>query len=143
MTIVNLLMRWLHIFSVITLVGATVFLRLTLLPSLAAVTDEARKAVIQSLSRRLRALIRAAIAGAMLSGVYNTILLSKTAVPPYGFVYALKMALSGAVFLVATIFTSSKPRYADFQANWRKWLGLNLALAIVIVALSAWLRYLH
>ncbi len=25
----------------------------------------------------------------------------------------------------------------------RKWLGLNLALAIIIVALSAWLRRLH
>jgi len=143
MTIVKLLMRWLHIFSVSTAVGITVFLRLALLPALAAVADEARKAVIQSLSRRLRVLIRAALGGALLSGVYNTILLSKTAVPPYGFVYAVKMALSGAVFVVAIIFTSSKPRYADFQADWRKWLGLNLALAIIIVALSAWLRYLH
>jgi hypothetical protein len=82
MIIVNLLMRWLHIFSVITAVGATVFLRLALFSALVAVADETRKAVIQSLSSRLRVLIHAAIGGVLLSGFYNTRLLSKTGVPP-------------------------------------------------------------
>ncbi len=136
-------MRWLHIFSVITTVGATVFLRLAMLPALAAIADETRKEVTQSLSRRLRVLIHAALGGILLSGFYNTRLLSKTAVPPYGIVYAVKMALSLIVFVVAILVTSGSLRYADFQANWRKWLGLNLALAVIIVALSAALRYLH
>jgi uncharacterized membrane protein len=143
MVIVNLLMRWLHIFSVITAVGATVFLRLALFPALAAVADETRKAVIQSLSSRLRVLIHASIGGILLSGFYNTRLLSKTGVPPYGVVYTVKMAVSLTVFVIAILITSGKPRYSGFQANWERWLGLNLTLAVIIVALSAWLRYLH
>ncbi len=143
MTAVNLLMRWLHIFSVITAVGATVFLRLVLIPSMAEVKEEARSQLMKSLAGRLRQLIHGAIGGILLSGLYNTHLLWKTSVAPYGMIYTIKVTLALAVFLIAIFLTSSRPKWASFQANRKKWLGVNLVLAAIIVALSAVLRMLH
>ncbi|MCI0419962.1 MAG: hypothetical protein L0387_43480 [Acidobacteria bacterium] len=143
MIAVNLFMRWLHIFSVIAAVGATVFLRLVLIPALAEIKDDARAQLMKSLAGRLRKLIHGAIGGILLSGLYNTHLLWKSSVAPYGTVYAVKVVLAVVVFLIAIFLTSSRPKWAPFQANRKKWLGVNLALAIIIVALSAVLRALH
>lgn len=143
MTAVNLLMRWLHIFSVIAAVGTTVFLRLVLIPAMAEIQDEARAQLMKSLAGRLRKLIHGAIGGILLSGLYNTHLLWNTWVAPYGVVYALKMVLALVVFMVAILLTSSRPKWAALQANRKKWLSINLALAALIVALSAILRMLH
>lgn len=143
MTAVNLLMRWLHIFSVISAVGATVFLRLVLIPSMAEIQDEARAQLMKNVAGRLRKLIHGAIGGILLSGLYNTHLLWKTSVAPYGVVYAVKIILALVLFMIAILLTSSRPKWAAFQANRKKWLGINLALAALIVALSAVLRILH
>lgn len=143
MTAVNLFMRWLHIFSVIAAVGATVFLRLVLIPSMAEIKDDARAQLMKSLAGRLRMLIHAAIGGILLSGLYNTHLLWKTSIAPYGIVYSIKVTLALVVFLIAIFLTSSRSKWAAFQANRKKWLGVNLALAALIVALSALLRMLH
>ena len=143
MIVLNLMMRWLHIFSVISAVGTTVFLRLVLIPSMAAIQDETRAELMKNLAGRLRILIHGAIGGILVSGLYNTHLLWRTSVPPYGIVYSIKVLLALAVFLIAIFLTSSRPNWAAFQANRKKWLGINLALAALIVALSAVLRMLH
>ncbi len=141
--VLNLAMRWLHVASAITAVGATVFLRLVLVPSLAELDDESRSRVLGALSRRLRLLIHAAIGGLLVSGLYNTHLLWRTTVAPYPAVYAVKVALALVLFAIAILLTSSSPRRAAFQARRRTWLGVNLVLAAAIVLLSAYLRTLH
>jgi len=143
MSSVNLVMRWLHIFSVITAVGATVFMRLVLIPSLAGLNEEARGLLQRNLKSRLQILTHSAIGGILVSGLYNTHLLWKTSVSPYGYVYAVKVLLAFIVFLIAIFLTSSNPKRAAFQANRKKWLGVNFALAALIVILSACLRSLH
>ncbi len=143
MTAINLAMRWLHIFSVITAVGATVFLRLVLIPSLSEASESSRAEVMKNMAGRLRKLIHGAIGGILISGLYNTHLLWKSSIPPYAAIYSLKVTLALAVFVIAIFLTSSRPKWASFQANRKKWLGINLLLAIAIVALSAYLRLLH
>jgi len=143
MLILNLMMRWLHIFSVIAAVGATLFMRWVLLPSLAGLPDEAKDLLLKNLSKRVRILIHSAIGGILLSGLYNTHLLWKSSVFPYGLVYALKVGMALGIFWVAIFLTSSNPKRAAFQANRKKWLAVSLTLAIIVVALSAYLRTLH
>ena len=55
----------------------------------------------------------------------------------------LKLVLAMIVFMVAILLTSSSPQRAAFQANRKTWLTLNVGLAAIIVALSAFLRSLH
>jgi uncharacterized membrane protein len=143
MAALNLIMRWLHIFSVITAVGATIFMRFVLIPSLVGLNEETRSLLQRNLKPRIRVLIHSAIGGILLSGLYNTHLLWKTSVFPYGYIYALKVLLAFIVFLIAIFLTSSNPKRAAFQANRKKWLGVNCALAVLLVILSACLRSLH
>lgn len=143
MAALNLIMRWLHIFSVITAVGATVFMRFVLIPSLAGLSEETRSQLHRNLKPRVRILIHSAIGGILLSGLYNTHLLWKTSIFPYGYIYALKVLLALIVFLIAIFLTSSNPKRAAMQANRKKWLGVNFALAVLLVILSACLRSLH
>jgi uncharacterized membrane protein len=143
MTALNLLMRWLHIFSVIAAVGATLFLRLVLIPSLAGLQDDARAQLMKNLASRLRILVHSAIGGILLSGLYNTHLLWSSSIRPYGAIYTFKVVLAVVVFLIAILLTSSRPRWASLQANRKKWLAVNLGLAALIVGLSAYLRILH
>jgi hypothetical protein len=143
MTALNIFMRWLHIFSVIAAVGATVFMRFVLIPSLTGLNEEARSALQKNLKPRLQILVHGAIGGILLSGLYNTHLLWRTAVSPYGYMYALKMLLAFTVFLIAIFLTSSNPKRAAFQANRKKWLGVSFVLAALVVILSACLRSLH
>src|SRR6185437_16718479 len=106
----NLIMRWLHIFSVITAVGASVFMRLVLIPSLTGLPDEASALLLKNMSRRLRIVIHSAIAGIIISGLYNTHVLWKTSIAPYGIVYAVKISLALIIFVVAILLTSSSPK---------------------------------
>ena len=69
MVVLNLFMRWLHIFSVITAVGATVFMRFVLIPSLAGLNEEARSLLQKNLKPRIQILIHSAIGGILLSGL--------------------------------------------------------------------------
>ena len=143
MAILNLMMRWLHLFSAITAVGGAVFLRVAVLPTASRLTNEARTALLEGLSRPVRILIHASIGGLLVSGLYNTHVQWASAVFPYPLVYAVKVSLALTIFVVAILLTSSDPRWATLQANRRKWLSLNIALAAILVALSAYLRTLH
>jgi uncharacterized transporter YbjL len=143
MLTLNLIMRWLHIFSAITAVGATIFLRLVLIPSLTGLPDEARALLLKNMSGRLRTLIHSAIGGIIISGLYNTHVLWKTSIAPYALVYVVKVSLALIIFIVAISLTSSRPKWAAFQANRKKWLAVNVILAVIIVALSSYLRVLH
>jgi hypothetical protein len=143
MLTLNLIMRWLHIFSAITAVGATIFLRLVLIPSLTGLPDEARALLLKNMSGRLRTLIHSAIGGIIISGLYNTHVLWKTSIAPYALVYVVKVSLALIIFIVAILLTSSRPKWAAFQANRKKWLAVNVILAVIIVALSSYLRVLH
>jgi len=136
-------MRWLHIFSVITAVGATIFMRFVLVPSLTGLSEQARSPLQKDLRPRLQILMHSAIGGILLSGLYNTHLLWKTSLFPYGYLYVAKVTLALILFLIATSLTSSNPNRAAFQANRKKWLGINFALAVIVVFLSACLRSLH
>jgi uncharacterized membrane protein len=143
MLALNLIMRWLHIFSVITAVGATVFMRLVLIPSLTGLHDEARALLLKNMSGRLRTLLHSAIGGILISGLYNTHVLWRTSIAPYSFVYAVKVFLALIIFVVAILLTSSSPKRATFQGKRKKWLAVNVILAAIIVALSSYLRVLH
>jgi uncharacterized membrane protein len=143
MQTLDLFMRWLHIFSVITAVGSAFFMRFVLLPSIASLRDEDKAVISKNITGRARIWIHTAIMGILISGLYNLHKVWSKTVFPYGFIFMLKLVLAMIVFTVAILLTSSSPQRATFQSNRKTWLTLNVGLAVIIVALSAFLRSLH
>ena len=143
MQTLDLFMRWLHLFSVITAVGSAIFMRFILLPSLASLRDEDKATISRNVTGRTRIWIHTAIMGILISGLYNLHKVWSKTVFPYGFIFMLKLVLAMIVFMVAILLTSSSPQRAAFQSNRKTWLTLNVGLAVIIVALSAFLRTLH
>ena len=113
-TLLHVGMRWLHIFSVVVLIGGVFYARF-------AVGD---------LAQGFKPMAYAAIGGILISGTYN--FLSKQAFPPhYHMWFGIKILLVLHIF-AATLLYRGKTRALT---------GIVISGAIVI-GISAWLRWL-
>ncbi len=139
----SLLMRWLHILSVAIVIGSTAFLRLVLQPGLANVSEESRRIFLQGIKTRLTILLHSAVAGVLVSGLYNTHLAWQTSLSPYPMIYAVKVLLALIVLAVAILAFARRSRESDPPSLRTRWLTLGLSLGLVVMALSAYLRTLH
>jgi hypothetical protein len=113
--IIPIAMRWLHIASVIVLIGGVFYARM-------AVGD---------MDLRFKPLAYTAIGGILVSGLYN--FLSKTVYPPhYHMWFGIKILLVLHVFAVILLYRGGKPRSLT---------GVVISGA-VIVAISGYLRWI-
>src|SRR5258708_36178724 len=114
-----LAMRWLHIVSVVILLGGIVYARV----------------VDGVLSARFKPLAYTAIGGILVSGLYN--FLSKTSYPPhYHAWFGIKMLLVLHVFSIVIVYNPE--RHKDKQ---RLLTGVAITGALVL-AISAYLRWM-
>lgn len=129
----NVLARWIHISSAITLIGGILYARLVTAPAMRVLTPETSEKLGEAMAARYRPLLYTAIAGLLLSGTYN--LLNKTgATPLYHAIIGIKMLLALHVFAVG--FLSVQP---GNKRRVRQMTGL-IASGLTIVVLSAVLR---
>src|SRR5713226_267904 len=68
---VNVLSRWLHVSAAVVGIGGTVFLRLALMPAMAAQEESVREAVMGPVMRRFKIIVHSAIGLLLLTGTYN------------------------------------------------------------------------
>jgi len=129
----NVIMRWLHISSVVTLIGGILFGRLVVWPGLQPLAKDAREPLERAVAGRFRPLVLAAIGGLLISGLYN-ILSNPGHTPRYHMLLGLKMLLVLHVFAVSVLVT--QPRN---ERRGRMMTG-TLISGLVIIAISAYLR---
>ncbi len=129
----NVIMRWLHISSVVTLIGGILFGRLVVWPGLQPLAKEAREPLEGALSERFRPLVLAAIGGLLVSGLYN-IFSNPGHTPRYHMLLGVKMLLVLHVFAVAVLV--SQPRN---ERRGRMMTGTVIS-GLIIIAISAYLR---
>lgn len=107
-------MRWLHIVSVIVLLGGVFYARV----------------VVGELAAGFRPVAYAAIGGILASGIYN--FLSKTSIPPnYEVWFGIKVLLALHVFAATILYRGKK----------RSLTGIVISGAL-IVAISGYLRWI-
>ncbi len=130
-------MRWLHIISVITILGGFIYARYMVAPVLAALPAADADSFSHRFAVGFRNILYAAIGSVLLSGVYNY--LTKPAVPKvYHMVIGIKFLLVLHVFAVSVLYTMPNTPAAK---NARRMTGLVFS-GIAIVLLSAVLRSL-
>jgi hypothetical protein len=122
--LLRIFVRWLHISSVVTLIGGFIFARLAVWPELA-----------ESMVARFRAILYLVLATTLASGLYNY--LTKPFYPPhYHMVIGIKFLFVLHIFAVAILYTM--PNAA--LAKRRRWLTGMAISGLIVVAISAVLR---
>jgi len=100
--VLGLLMQWLHIASMATLVGGLIYARLAMTPASEALAPEGRDALGERAAAAFRPLAFAAIAGLLVSGLYNVMV-----APGHSLRYhtwlGLKLLLAAHVFATAIL----------------------------------------
>jgi len=141
---VGILFRWTHILAAITAVGGTIFVRVALLPSVAVLPDNERKALHEQVRSRWIKFVMGAILFLLISGFYNFMVKERPpgVTPLYHALFGIKFLLALVVFFIASALVGRSPALARIRQNARFWLTLNMILAITVVCISGVLRAL-
>ena len=131
--VLNLLMRWLHITSVATLIGGSLYAWLVWTRSANALPSDVRESLGESTGLYFRPLVISAITALVISGLYN--LLTGPVRPKlYHILLGIKLLLALHVFTVAILATrKSNPRRRRMMAG-------TAISGMIIVLISAYLR---
>jgi uncharacterized membrane protein len=131
----NVIMRWLHLSSAVTLVGGLLYARLAMTPASEIFAPEAREALSERATAAFRPLVFAAIAGLLISGLYN-IVTSPGHTVRYAILLGIKLLLAAHVFVVAALIVQPKN-------PWRVRLMTGAFLSgLAIIMIAAYLRHI-
>lgn len=132
----NVLMRWLHITSVVTLIGGMLFARLVLVPAIASLPPAEQASIGDAMAARYRSLLYLAVIFLLGSGIYN-FYMNLGRGPLYQALLGIKLLLVLHVFVVGILIV--KPQNAKRA---RQMTGIVIS-GVIIIAISAVLRQLH
>ena len=150
-----LLLRWMHIFGVVLLVGGLCFTRFALLPALADTEEDSREKLQESIRRKWLPWVIIGITLLLVSGLANFLLFNSTVKAQgwgggewmkqtsYHAIFGVKFLLALVVFYFASGLVGRGSGTAWIRSDRARWLGVTLGLAVAIIILSGWLRNLH
>ena len=144
-TALAIVVRWIHLASVIVAVGGTVFIRLIVHPTArATLPSEVGSQFGPALLRRWTRVLHSCIALILLSGAYNTVVqfARHKGQPLYHGLWGTKVLLALALFFIAIAVTGRSPAFERMRQKRPLWMGVNIALAAVIVLISNILKSL-
>ncbi|NDC54704.1 MAG: hypothetical protein EBZ74_10565 [Planctomycetia bacterium] len=155
-SLVTLLLRWAHVLAAIAALGGLAFARFGLVPALAELDAATRDRIHDGIRRRWLPWVIGAITVLLASGLANFLLFNARVKADPAFWGGTWMrdtsyhALFGVKFLIAMVmfYFSSALVGRGAGTQWvrddrAKWLGVTLALGIVVVLISGWMRQLH
>jgi uncharacterized membrane protein len=129
----NVFMRWLHISSVVTLIGGMIFGRLVMIPASGALSADTRAALGEKAALAFRPLVGAAIAALLVSGTYN-IVSSPGHTVKYHILLGVKLLLVLHVFASAWLIVQP-----NNKRRARQMTGVVIS-GLCIILISAYLR---
>ena len=132
----SVIMRWLHLTSVVVVIGGVLYARFVIAPALAMLPAQEQETLGSAMAERYRSLLWLAILLLTATGLYNMIMnVSRGAL--YQSLLGIKLLLVLHVFAVGLLIVRPKnPKRS------RQMTGLVIS-GLIIIALSAVLRQLH
>ncbi|HTI50409.1 MAG TPA: hypothetical protein VL475_05640 [Planctomycetaceae bacterium] len=139
------LSRILHVGTAIVLVGGTFFVRFVLVPAASqALTDADHTRLRQAILSTWKKIVHGGIALLLASGALNYYrVIADRSHKGDGLYHGLlgtKILLALAIFFIASALVGRSVGFEPMRQNARKWLAVNLLLALVIVAISGFLK---
>lgn len=146
MEILSIASRWVHIVAVVVAIGGAFFMRLALQPAANEVlsTDEHQR-LRTAVMVRWKIVVHICVALLIVTGGFNFYMAFHDEVSPmpYHAIFGVKLILAFIVFFYAIALSGSSPGFASIRENSRKWLGVVITLALVVVLLSGVLKSVH
>lgn len=144
MLALDLILRWMHIFGAIMLVGSTIFMRCVYVPAKLQSGEEPGEAYTERQRTLWSRLVMIASAQLLISGIVNVILIvqryefDKTQAPgiPYHPLLCIKFLLAMVIFFLAAAIAGRSSLAQKLRQKERTWLTINMVLAIIIVCLA-------
>ena len=139
---VDVLSRFLHVATAITVLGGSIFMRFALQPAALGLPEAEHAALRERIMARWRKIVGIGIGVFLLTGFYNYI----RAMPVHkgdGLYHALmgtKILLSFAVFFLASALVGRSRTFDRLRANSRTWLAVTILLAAIVVAIAGFLK---
>lgn len=143
MNTLAIVLRFLHIAPAIVAGGATIFVRLALLPALAELPEAERARVKDTIDRRWRIVVMVCVTLLLVSGIANFVIYQAPVhkgQPLYHALFGIKFLAALVVFFLASALSGRSRAWAGIRANSRLWVGVAATLVIAIVLISAVLR---
>ena len=135
--VLGVCMRWIHIVSVVTLIGGFIYARFVLAPALAVLKPDEREVIGSKAVDRFRPLIIIVVITVLGSGMYNY--LTKTSFPPgYNMWMGIKLLLVLHIFASAILYSV---RPANEAKRNRTALGIVMS-GLIVIGIAAYLRHL-
>ena len=125
---VDLMLRWLHILSAVTLGGGVLFWRFALLPVSESLPDVSRQEVSGAIRSRWSKLVMISSGLLLISGLFNFILivqrfdLDKSVFPAskYHMLFGIKFLLSLGVFMLSALLAGRTKAAENLRRNERR-----------------------
>lgn len=140
----KLIMRWIHILCAILLLGGTAFVWMVLRPVAGSVLDADTHAKLrEAVAKKWKVLMMIYVTGFLVSGFYNFLAVTRfehDGQPQYHMLFGIKFLLAMAVFALAMMLSSSKGYAEKMRANGHLWLGLTVALGILVVLIAGYMK---
>ena len=134
----ELILRWMHIFGAIILMGGTIFMRFGYSPASSQLSDEDRLKVQEAMIGQWRKWVMMAAGFLLISGFLNTGMIHmKFNVPTlYNALLGIKVLLALGVFFISSRLVGRSEAAGEMRKDLRRWLNINLAMAFAIVAMA-------
>ena len=148
MTFLPAFIQWLHVGSVVLLIGGFFFLRVILLPSTSVLPDSQKPKLVEAAFRRFRVVVWIALVTTLMSGIYNFIVFLRSASTAtqdpsvYILVLGIKLFIVFLIFTFGVLLTFPYPVFAPIQKRPSPWLNLTLFWGLIVIFLSTLLRRL-
>jgi uncharacterized membrane protein len=133
-----------HILGAIALMGGTIFMRFALVPVVPGLDEKSRAELHEGVRSRWAKFVMIAAAMLLISGVVNLGLAYRyefSIGKLYSMIAGIKLILALPIFLFASFLTGRSATAKKFQANRVMWLNVNLALAVLMVLIGGFLRF--
>ncbi len=137
---VDLVSRWIHVGTVIVVVGGGFFTRFVLLPVVSKRPDAAE--FMEAVRERWKRFVHAGIALLLVSGFYNYFqaMPKHKGQPLYHALVGTKILLALAIFFLLSVMVGRSAKFAGMRANPKAWLGLILFLAAIVIGISGYVK---
>jgi len=136
---VELVLRWIHIFGAIMLVGGVILMRCAYLP---AIVENKAPDFAAAFRRRWSKLVMLSSAMLLISGFVNFFLVIKQYQVPsqYHMVFGIKFLLAFLVFFLAASLSGRSGLAEKLRQKEQGWLTVNLILAVAVVCLGGLMK---